>query len=201
VTTIPTPGADVAVAPVRHLTLEELQAAHAAGGPSSTDAGTLELIVRRPSAGDREALAVGTLDERQGLVGDSWSRRPSRRSPDGGPHPQMQLALIERRVVDAMAAGDRSRWPLAGDQLVVDLDLSPENLPAGSRLGIGGAVIAVTAEPHTGCAKLAAHYGRDALRWVSTPQARARNLRGIYTEVVVGGTVAAGQPVTVLSRP
>ena len=84
----------------------------------------------------------------------------------------------------ALVAGDRERWPLAGDQLYVDLDLSGENLPPGTRLAIGSAVVEVTDEPHTGCKKFSARFGLDALEFVNSPEGRALNLRGINTRVV-----------------
>ena len=125
----------------------------------------LEMIVRRPQVGEREILEEGQLDLVDGLVGDSWKLRSSKRTADGTPHPDMQLNLMNSRVV-ALVSQDRSRWHLAGDQLYVDLDLSEANLPPGTRLAIGSAVIEVTAEPHTGCSKFVERFGarRDEVR-------------------------------------
>jgi hypothetical protein len=125
---------------------------------SPKDRGVLEMIVRRPQVGAREILDEGQLDLSDGLVGDSWKIRSSKRTADGSPHPDMQLNLINARLV-ALVAQDRSRWHLAGDQLYVDLDLSAGNLPPGTRLAIGTAVIEVTAEPHTGCSKFVERFG------------------------------------------
>ena len=96
----------------------------------------------------------------------------------------------------ALVAGDRERWPLAGDQLYVDLDLSGEHLPPGTRLAIGTAVLEVTADPHTGCKKFSARFGLEALMFVNSPEGRALNLRGINTRIVQAGTVASATPST-----
>jgi hypothetical protein len=174
-----------------HLTRRELDASLDTIRESPADGGVLELIVRRPNVGEREVLQKGELDPALGLVGDGWSRRGSRRSADGGPHPEMQLNIINARVV-ALVARERERWPLAGDQLFVDLDLSASNLPPGSRLQIGTAVIEVTAEPHTGCGKFAERFGADAAQFVNADEHRDLRLRGINAKVVQRGTIRVG---------
>jgi hypothetical protein len=158
------------------------------------DGGLIELIVRRPAEDEREVLTAATLDPVVGLVGDLWPTRGSSRTPDGSAHPGMQLTLMNARAA-ALIAGDRDRWPLAGDQLYVDLDLSGENLPAGTRLSIGTATVEVTDQPHTGCAKFAARFGRDALKFVNSPDGRALNLRGINTSIVESGVVRVGDAI------
>lgn len=161
---------------------------------SPADDGTLELIVRRPAESEREVLEEGLLDLEVGLVGDSWHVRGSSRTPDGSANPLAQLTLMNVRTI-ALLAGDRERWPLAGDQLFVDLDLSIENLPPETRLAVGDAVVEVTAEPHTGCAKFSARFGSDALRFVNSPDGRALRLRGLNARVVEPGTVRPGDSV------
>jgi len=173
---------------LRHLTTEELHAGLEAIRQSPKDEGVLELIVRRPQVGEREVLAEGQLDIVDGLVGDSWSTRGSRRSKDGQAHPDMQLNIMNARVI-ALVAQDRERWHLAGDQLFMDLDLSAENLPPGTRLAVGSAVIEVTAEPHTGCQKFVSRFGLDAMKFVNSPLGRELNLRGINARVVQPGTI------------
>ncbi len=158
------------------------------------DDGRLELVVRRPGRDEREVLLEGVLDESCGLVGDTWLVRPSTRTPDRSPHPEMQLNVMSSRAA-ALVAGPPGRWPLAGDQLYIDLDISEANLPPGTRLTIGAAVIEVTAQPHTGCAKFTARFGRDAMRFVNTPEGRALRLRGMNAKVVSGGTVRPGDAV------
>jgi len=180
---------------VNHRSAAELQAALPRLRTCPTDAGALELIVRRPAVDAREVLEVGELDVAQGLVGDTWNVRSSRRSVDGGPHPDMQLNVINARLV-AVLAPDPERRALAGDQLHVDLDLSEQNLPEGSRLALGSAIIEVTAEPHTGCAKFSQRFGPDALRFVNSPEGRALRLRGLNARVVQSGTVRRGDAIT-----
>jgi hypothetical protein len=160
--------------------------------------GTLELIVRRPAIDEREVLDVAELDVVAGLVGDTWSIRSSSRTPDGAAHPGMQVTIMNARAA-ALIAGDRSRWPLAGDQLFVDLAIGPAALPVGSHIEIGTAIVEVSDQPHTGCAKFAARFGREALQFVNSPVARELNLRGINTAVVRGGTVHVGDAVRVLA--
>jgi len=177
---------------VRHLTTEELEAGLDEIRLSPRDRGALELIVRRPAVDEREVLEEGELSEAEGLVGDTWSVRGSSRTADGSAHPEMQLNVMNSRVI-ALLAGERGRWALAGDQLYLDMDLSAENLPAGARLAIGEAVIEVTAQPHTGCKKFAARFGVEALKFVNSPEGRRLRLRGINARVVRPGTVRVGQ--------
>ena len=168
--------------------MEELEAGLDDIRRSPKDEGALELIVRRPSVGERESLAEGELDVVQGLVGDTWSTRGSRRSKDGLAHPEMQINVMNSRVI-ALVAQERERWHLAGDQLFVDLDLSGENLPPGTRLAVGSAVIEVTPEPHTGCEKFVSRFGVDAMKFVNSPLGRQLNLRGINAKVVQPGVI------------
>ena len=161
---------------------------------SPADLGTVELIVRRPAVGEREALVEARLDLDDGLNGDTWRQRGSSRTADGGPDPQAQLTLMNVRVARAVA-GERDRWALAGDQVYVDLDLSCANLPAGSRVQIGSAVIEFSEAPHTGCAKFSARFGVDALKFVNTPMARELRLRGANCRVVVAGTIRQGDEI------
>ena len=178
----------------RPLTLAELEAALPAALHSPKDNGTLDLIVRRPAVGRRDVLDAGELDLATGLVGDTWNIRSSTRTTDGSAHPDMQLNVMNSRVID-MIAGEKTRWGLAGDQLYVDFDLSEENVPAGTRLSIGSAVIEVTAQPHTGCAKFVQRFGVDAMKFVNSPQGRALHLRGINARVVVPGRIQTGDRV------
>ena len=159
--------------------------------------GTIELIVRRPAVDEREVLEEGLLDIDDGLVGDMWRARGSSRSPDGSANPDAQLTLMNARAAE-LVAGSRERWPLAGDQLFVDLDLSVENLPAGTRLGVGRAVVEVTAEPHTGCAKFSARFGSDAITFVNKSPGRELRLRGVNARVVTPGAVRVGDAITKL---
>lgn len=167
---------------------------------SPADEGVLELIVRRPRIGEREILEEGDLDCAAGLVGDSWKDRRSSRTPDGSPHPDMQLTVMNSRVV-TLLAGDKERWGLAGDQLFVDMDLSAANVPPGTRLALGSAEIEVSAEPHTGCQKFVTHFGLDATKLVNSALGKQLQLRGINAKVVRGGRVRVGDVVKKLVLP
>ena len=179
---------------MKHLTTAELQSGLSHVCQSPKDTGELALIVRRPSFDEREILMEGQLDLVEGLVGDNWRTRGSSRTKDGSSHPEMQLNVMNVRFTD-LVAQDKERWQLAGDQLYVDLDLSEENLPAGTRLGVGTAVIEVTEQPHTGCKKFMARFGIDALTFVSTPIGKQLRLRGLNAKVVQPGTIRAGDTV------
>ena len=182
---------------MKHLTMSELEAGFEDITRSPKDRGVVEMIVRRPQVGEREVIEEAQLDLTEGLVGDSWRRRTSRRTADGTPHPDMQLNLMNSRVV-SLVSQDRSRWPLAGDQLFVDLDLSDANLPPATQLAIGTAVIEVTAEPHTGCSKFVERFGVDATKFVNSRERRDLHLRGINARVVRPGVLRVGDAVSKL---
>ena len=171
--------------------MQELEAAldHLRGAPK--DAGVLQLIVRRPHVDQREVVEEAELDPVRGLIGDSWCRRGSSKTADGGPHPEMQINIMNARVT-ALVAQEIARWPLAGDQLYIDMDLSKENLPAGSRIAIGPAVLEVSALPHTGCHKFVSRFGVDAMKFVNSKVGKELCLRGINAKVVEAGVVKVG---------
>ena len=179
---------------IMHLTTTELEAGLETVRQSPKDVGTLEMIVRRPRIDGREVLAEGELDLEVGLVGDTWLERGSSRTTDGSAHPDMQLNVINARLLD-LVAQDKARWPLAGDQLVVDFDLSEANIPPGTQLAIGSAIIEVTAQPHMGCAKFVARFGREAMLFVNSPLGKQLHLRGINARVVQPGTIRQGDAV------
>ena len=175
----------------RHLTMDELEAGLDKIRQSPKDGGRLALIVRRPATLEREVLDAGELDATVGLVGDNWLARGSKRTDDGSAHPEMQLNVMNARTI-ALIAGDEARWPLAGDQLFVDLDLSEANLPPGTRLALGEAVIEVTAVPHTGCQKFVQRFGLDAMKFVNSTVGKPLRLRGLCAKVVQPGTIRVG---------
>ncbi|HKO99419.1 MAG TPA: hypothetical protein VJU86_20635 [Pyrinomonadaceae bacterium] len=187
-------------ATINHLTMSELEEGLNRILESPKDEGVLELIVRRPQTEHREVLAEGELHPLEGLVGDNWKYRGSSRTPDGSAHPDMQLNIMNSRVV-ALVAQERDRWQLAGDQLFVDFDLSAQNLPAGTQLSIGSAVIQVSPQPHTGCQKFVARFGLDAMKFVNSAVGRELHLRGINARVVRGGLVRTGDRVRKIKVP
>jgi MOSC domain-containing protein YiiM len=159
--------------------------AHVLDSPS--ELGTVELVVRRPSEGEREILDEAVLDF-PGLVGDRHTLRTDT-------HPGTAITLMNSRVVDLVADGDRDRWVLAGDQLYVDFDLRADNLPPGTRLQVGSATLEVSEIPHTGCAKFTARFGSDATRFINGKPNRDLRLRGLNTRVVTPGTVRPGDTI------
>jgi len=179
------------MAEAKHLTMAELEAGLDAIRQSPKDEGSIALIVRRPQVDAREVLEEGELDLVEGLVGDTWKVRGSSRTPDGAAHPDMQLNIMNARVI-ALLAREKDRWPLAGDQLFIDMDVSSENLPPGTRLALGSAVIEVTNQPHTGCKKFEARFGLDALKFVNSPLGRQLQLRGVNAKVTQPGVIRVG---------
>ena len=171
---------------VHHLNADELEAGIEHILQSPKDGGVVHMIVRRPQTDEREICVVGELDEQQGLVGDN--------SADGSAHPEMQLNIMNSRVVQLVATS-KDRWPLAGDQIYVDLDLSKDNLPAGTRLQLGSAVVEVTAEPHAGCKKFVARFGLEAMKFVNSGRGKKLCLRGINARVIQSGAFRVGDTV------
>lgn len=157
--------------------------------------GILQLIVIRPEVDQRKELDEGVLDEKQGLIGDNWATRRSSRTRNGSAHPDMQINIMNSRVIELISQ-QRSDWKMAGDQLFVDFDLSKTNVPPGTRLAVGEAILEVTPLPHTGCKKFAQRYGVDALKFISTPSGREWQLRGINAKVVTSGPIKVGDRVT-----
>jgi hypothetical protein len=176
---------------IRQLSAEELGQGLDNILQSPKDDGSLELIVRRPEVDEREVLAEGRLDTEQGLVGDNWKARGSRHMPGGTADPEMQLNIMNSRVV-SLVADDPDRRDLAGDQLYLDLDLSYENLPPGTQLELGDAIIEVTEPPHTGCKKFAARFGKDAMVFVNSGMGKKLNFRGINAKVIRSGDIKSG---------
>ena len=178
---------------------EELQAglAHILGSPK--ESGSIDMIVRRPQVNEREVLQEGELDTSMGLIGDNWLQKGYRKTADGSAHPDMQINLMNTRVI-SLVAGGKQHWPLAGDQFFVDMDLSDENLPAGTRLHIGTATLEITGEPHLGCKKFAERFGLEAMKFVNSGLGKKLNLRGINAKVVKPGSISTGEVIKKLAR-
>lgn len=178
-----------------HRPRAEIERIAAATGSSPSEDGTIEMIVCRPATDERRVLSEGVLDTVHGLRGDTWEARGAAFA-DGNADPLRQITVMNSRVLAAVA-GERDRWQLAGDQLIVDLDLSIDNLPPGTRLRIGTAEVEVSEPPHTGCAKFSGRFGLDALRFVSNPEGKRQRRRGLNARVITAGTVRTGDRVTV----
>ena len=182
------------MAEVKHLPIETLTAGLDDIRQSPKATGVLELIVRRPQTETREVLDAGELDLVEGLVGDNWKQRGSSQTADGSANPDTQLTLTNARVM-ALVAQEKELWPLAGDQLYVDFDLSADNIPPGTRLSLGTAVIQITEPPHTGCKKYAARFGLDALKFISSPEGKQLQLRGVNAKVIRPGAIRVGDAI------
>ena len=178
----------------QYLSLSELEAGldHIRQAPK--DSGTLKMIARRPAVDERELLAAGELDREEGLVGDTWKVRISRHSKDSRTNTDAQITVMNARAA-ALLAQSEERWALAGDQLYVDLDLSDDNIPPGTQLAIGSAIIEVSAVPHTGCQKFSARFGVEAMKFVNSPEGKRLHLRGINTRVIQPGVIRVGDLV------
>jgi len=177
-----------------HLSMTELEAGIDHIRRSPRDHGVLRMIVRRPRDDEREIVKSAELDLSQGLVGDNWKARGSKHMPDGSANTHAQITVMNARTIE-LVAQDEKRWPLAGDQLYIDMDLSGDNLPPGTRLAIGTAVIEVSAVPHTGCRKFSARFGADATKFVNSTEGKRLHLRGINARIVQGGIIHVGDEV------
>lgn len=179
---------------VTHLTMAELNAGMENIRQAPKNYGVLRMIVRRPQEDNREALQEAELSLEDGLVGDNWKVRGSRRMPDGSASLDAQITIMNARSI-SLVAQTENRWSLAGDQLYIDLDLSDGNLPPGTQLAIGSAILEVSPVPHNGCNKFSARFGVDAMKFVNTPEGKQLHLRGINTRIIQPGTIHIGDIV------
>lgn len=182
---------------IKYLTKEELEEGLSSILASPKDKGVLELIVCRPKENERNVLNTGDLSVSDGLIGDNWKDRGSKRTADKSSHPEMQLNIMNSRCIHLLTQ-DKSRWQLAGDQLFVDLDLSDDNLPAGTKLEIGSATIEITSIPHLGCRKFIERFGKPAMLFVNSEVGKKHNLRGVNAKVIKEGTIKIGDSIRVL---
>jgi len=186
------------LAAMNHKTLAALETGLAGILQSPKDNGIVALIVCRPGVGKRKILEQGTLDIGEGLIGDTWQERGSTRTADGSAHPEMQLTIMNSRVT-ALVAASRAQWPLAGDQIYLDMDISQTNLPPGTRLQLGTAVVEISSIPHTGCKKFVERFGADAMKFVNSPRGKTLGLRGVNARVVKSGLVSTGDAAKKIS--
>jgi len=174
-----------------NLTLEELNASLDGVLTSPQDGGRVEMLVVRPRSDERITPETAELSGELGMHGDHWSAGEYREIPD------IQIAMMNSRVLDLVSGGS-DRWPLAGDNLIVDLDLSKDNLVPGQKLEAGSAILEITEIPHEGCKKFASRFGADALRFVNLGPAKDLRLRGIYARVVQPGSISVGDSINKL---
>ena len=177
-----------------HVSMTELEAGLDYVRQAPDDQGVLKMIVRRPRVDEREIVNEAELNLEEGLVGDTWKIRGSKAMPDGSANIHAQVTLMSSRMI-ALLAQDEARWALAGDQLFADLNLSDDNLPPGTRLAIGSAILEVSAQPHTGCAKFSQRFGVEAHKFVNSPEGKRLHLRGINTRIVQAGMIRVGDAV------
>lgn len=154
----------------------------------------------RPEMDQRAFPEVLQLSPDRGAIGDRWERRTWKYLPDGRPDPRVQVALMNIRMLEFVQSLTGSRHH-PGDTLIVDFDLSEDNLPTGAHLQIGSAVVEISNVVNDACAKFARHYGEDVFAWFRDSSRRAWRLRGAFGRVVVEGEVRAGDPVTIRDRP
>jgi len=179
---------------VLHLSIMELEAGLDHIRQSPKENGLLKMIVRRPAVDEREAISEGELNTTEGLEGDTWKTRGSSHTTDGSANVNSQITVMNARTI-ALLAQDEERWSLAGDQLYIDMDLSDDNIPPGTRLAIGTAIVEVSAQPHSGCKKFSARFGVEAMKFVNSPEGKRLHLRGINTRVVQPGTIRVGDVI------
>ena len=178
---------------------QELQSAYSKMPKPPVNEGIVEMLVCRPGRNERRVLKEAVLSADTGLSGDNWLAKGSRHTSDGKADLNMQLTLMNARVIE-LIAGSKSTWPLAGDQLFVNFDLSENNVPAGTRLRVGTAIVEVTAVPHLGCLKFSKRFGKGAMEFVNSALGKSQNLRGINAKVVVSGVVRVGDHVIKLAQ-
>lgn len=178
-----------------YLSMSELEAGMEHIRQSPRDHGELRMIVRRPRDDEREVLDHGELSFSEGLVGDNWKQRGSNHTPDRSANLDAQITVMSARTIELLAR-EKERWALAGDQLFVDFDLSDVNIPPGTRLAVGSAILEVSAQPHSGCKKFSARFGVEALKFVNSPEGKQLHLRGINAKVIQAGTIRVGDIVS-----
>lgn len=179
---------------VQYLSMMDLEAGMDHIRQSPKEDGVLRMIVRRPNVDEREVIHEGQLNTLEGLEGDTWKARGSSHTTDGSANVNAQITVMNVRSI-ALLAQDEERWSLAGDQLYIDIDLSDDNIPPGTRLAIGSAIIEVSAQPHSGCKKFSSRFGVEAMKFVNSPEGKRLHLRGINTRVIQAGTIRVGDPV------
>ncbi|MEM6942438.1 MAG: MOSC domain-containing protein [Pseudomonadota bacterium] len=176
---------------LHHRTRAELEAALPLILAAPKDGGRLDMIVSRPAPGERTLPQRARLTAEGGVEGDHWAKGCWLSLDDGTPHPDVQICLMMSRMIRAIA-GEEAHWPPAGDNLFIDMDLTPANTPPGTRLALGSVEMVVTPEPHNGCEAFIERFGREACVFVNTGPGKTHRLRGIYCRVTKDGDISVG---------
>ncbi|TWT85325.1 hypothetical protein Pla123a_01320 [Posidoniimonas polymericola] len=180
----------------RHLSRQELEGLLPDVTASPRAVGALQAIFVRPAENERRSVDHAELSQETGIVGDRWLTNHWQQLPNGASDPDTQVSIMNARILRAISGGDHEAMGLAGDNLIVDFDLSEDHLPAGSRLRIGGEVeIQISATPHTGCKKFVQRYGVEAQRFVNGDEGKRHHLRGLLGMIVSPGTIRVGDRV------
>lgn len=176
---------------IEHPTVETLETGLEIIRNSPQDNGTLEMIVVRPAKNQRSTLQECELSLKRGVEGDHWANGCWKSLPDGSPDPDVQVTIMNSRCLKLISASS-SQWPLAGDNLIVDMDLSVQNLQPGQKLSIGSAILEITSVPHTGCNNFKERFGIDSLKFISSKIGKELRLRGIYARIIRDGHIKVG---------
>jgi len=153
---------------------------------SPKDVGKIESIIVRRRKNERELRKEVFLSPEKGVEGDRWYDLSK-----GKPDPRRQLTIINSRLIKLLAQSVE-RMQLAGDNLIIDLDISDANLPVGQRLTIGKVMVEITDVPHTGCSRFAERYGNDAVEFINAPERSSLRLRGVYAKFLNSGLIHVG---------
>ena len=176
---------------IEHPSLDILEAGLEHIRNSPTDNGLLHMIVVRPEKKQRSTPEHCLLSSKGGAEGDHWAKGCWKSLPDGSPDPDVQITIMNSRCLELISSSP-SQWPLAGDNLIADLDLGVHNLKPGQKLSVGTTILEITAVPHTGCDNFKVRFGLDSLKFVSTKAGKELRLRGIYARIIQDGEIRIG---------
>ena len=166
---------------------------------SPNDSGHVTTLVVRPAVNQREMPGKAMFSPQLGVACDNWSTSCWKKLPDGKSDPEVQVAIMNARMIEVLTK-DNTLWPLAGDQLFVDFDLSVANLKTGDQLQVGAAVLEITAESHQGCNKFKQRFGENALAFVNSTLGDAHRLRGVYAKIISAGEVCVDDTMTKINQ-